>query len=85
MDPVSIGSGFMSGLKSLQGGAGGAAGPSAARGGNSDSIFDSSGWTVVFGDGNTTEASRAGELGGYLPYLLAGAAVLIVWRMTRKA
>ena len=81
MDPLTIGSGFMSGLKSLQGGAGGAAGPSGASG-TTKNGFDNSGWNINFGSGEIT--SSATKLPEYLPYVLAAAAVLIVWRMTRK-
>lgn len=66
-------------LPSITGGAGGAAGPSAARG---DSAFDSSGWNVNFSSGSI--ASNAGGLGAYAPYVLAAAAVVIAWRMTRR-
>lgn len=64
------------------------AGPSNAVA-RQDSGFDSSGWNVNFGSGgitssDTREQGRGGELNQYMPYILAGAAVLIVWRMTRK-
>lgn len=72
------------GLPSITGGPGGSAGPSSAYGGKTDAIFDSSGWQVVFGNGNELASSKAGDLAQYLPYVMAGAAVLIVWRMTRK-
>lgn len=61
-------------------------GPSSAtqRG---DFAFDSSGWNVNFGSG-AIEATRsqndAGGVGQYLPFVLAGVGLLIVWRMTRK-
>lgn len=78
MDPLSfIGGDFM---PKLQGGKGGNAGPSGAAG---ESSFDSSGWNVNFGAGSIS-SSRADSLGQYLPYAIAAAAVLIVWRMTRK-
>jgi hypothetical protein len=71
--------GFANGL------AGGSAGPSTAtlRG---EAAFDSSGWNVNFGTGSI-ESSRAqaGELSSYMPYILVGAGLLIVWRMTRKS
>lgn len=82
MDPLSlVGGDFM---PKLQGGAGGASGPATATGGKQEGIFDSSGWQVVFGNGNELASSKGGELSKYLPYVLAGAALLIVWRMTRK-
>lgn len=66
---------------------GGAAGPSAA-GGTTNTGFDTSGWAVNFGTGNASATgstdSPVGNLGGYLPYVLAGVGLLIVWRMTRK-
>lgn len=64
----------------LTGGAGGMAGPSGASG---EGAFDSSGWAVSFGSGSASATGGAG-INQYLPYILAGAAVLIVWRMTRK-
>jgi len=69
---------------SLQGGAGGAAGPSTARSG--DGIFDSSGWSVIFGNGNELAATRAdtGNLGQYVPWVLAAVGLLIVVRMVKK-
>lgn len=64
------------------------AGPSNAVA-RQDSGFDSSGWNVNFGSGgitssDTRDQGKAGEMNQYMPYILAGAAVLIVWRMTRK-
>lgn len=63
---------------------GGAGGPSSAalRG---ESAFDGSGWNINFGSGSI-ESSRAqaGQLSEYMPYILVGAGLLIVWRMTRK-
>lgn len=63
---------------------GGAAGPSSAalRG---ESAFDGSGWNINFGSGSIESSrSQAGELTDYMPYVIVGAAVLIVWRLTRK-
>lgn len=86
MDPLTIGMG----MQALSGMAA-PAGPSSA---SSTSSFDSSGWNVNFGSGGITsqrtqtEPSAAGvgvAASPYLPYLLAGAALLVVWRMTRKA
>jgi hypothetical protein len=62
------------GTTSLQGGAGGSAGPSTA---SSNSGFDSSGWTVDFGDGSANSggssivkwAMVAAVAGGLLWYL----------------
>ena len=59
---------------------GGAAGPSSNRG---ESAFDSSAWNVNFAEGSI-ESSKSDSLGQYLPYLLIGAGLLIVWRFTRK-
>lgn len=63
---------------------GGSAGPSTAKSG--DGIFDASGWNVVFGQGNTLEATRAeaGALGNYTPFILLAMGAFVVWRMTRK-
>lgn len=69
-------------LPSITGGQGGSAGPSTAR--NGDGIFDNSGWQVFFGNDNKATSSKAGELGSYLPYVLAAAGVLIAWRLTRR-
>lgn len=60
----------------MSGGAGGSAGSTAS----SNSGFDNSGWSVNFGSGSID----AGGAGQYMPYVLAAAAVLIVWRMTKK-
>lgn len=65
------------------------AGPSNAVA-RQDSPFDSSGWNVNFGTGGITSSDRrdqgkAAEFGPYVPYVIAAAAVLIVWRMTRKS
>ena len=66
---------------------GGDAGPSAA-GGTTNNGFDTSGWAVSFGTGNATATgsteSLLGKTGGYLPYVLAGVGLLVVWRLTRK-
>lgn len=79
MDPLSmIGGDF---TPKLQGGAGGNAGPSSAMGGTS--TFGASGFNVNFGSGSVS-SSQAGALGQYVPYIMAAAAVLIVWRMTKK-
>lgn len=65
----------------------GGGGPSAA-GGTTNNGFDTSGWAVNFGTGNASATgsteSPLGNLGGYLPYVLAGVGLLVVWRMTRK-
>lgn len=63
---------------------GGAAGPSGASGGTANIGFDSSGWAVNFGSGSASASGSSGDLAKWTPYLLAGAALLIVWRMTRK-
>lgn len=68
---------------SYSGGAGGAAGPSNAQGG--ERVFDSSGWNVVFGSG-TVESART-DAGSYVPYVImavAGVVGLIVWRRFGK-
>lgn len=61
----------------LSGGAGGAATSGDATGGNA--AFDSSGWVVNFGSGSV-ESSRNDALGQYVPYIVAGVAVLLAWR-----
>lgn len=75
MDPVStlFGGG-------LTGGGGGAGGPSGSM---LEGQFNSSGWAVNFGSGSAG-ASSALDFGQYTPYIVAGAALLIVWRLTRK-
>lgn len=87
MDPwTALGGSFLSGFgASLNS----PAGPSNAVA-RQDSVFDSSGWNVNFGSGSVTSADsrdqgKAGEITGYMPYILAAAAVMIVWRMTRKS
>lgn len=64
------------------------AGPSNASG-RQDAGFDSSGWNIVFGAGSSIDSKRnqeqAGNFDQYLPYILAAAAVLIVWRLSKPA
>lgn len=68
-----------------------AAGSAAKPGGPStadqkgDFAFDSSGWNVNFG-GGSIESSRAQDTGAndYVKYVVVGAVVLIVWRLTRR-
>jgi hypothetical protein len=62
----------------------GSSAPSTAAG-RADSVFDSSGWNVNFG-GGSIEATRSqtDKLSEYMPYLLLGAGLLVVWRLTRK-
>lgn len=84
MDPLTakLAGDFASGLGSSLGG--GPVGPSEAilRGEN---MFDSSGWNVNFGAGKIdSNREQAGEFSQYVPYVLAAAAVLIAWRMSRK-
>lgn len=79
MDPATI--------AALAGAAGGAAkpgGPSTADQ-KGDFAFDSSGWNINFG-GGSIESKRAQDTGAnnYVQYLIVGAVVLIVWRMTRR-
>ena len=64
---------------SLQGGAGGSAGPATGR---AESIFDSSGWNVIFGDGNRLESQRAeaGTIGQYVPLLLLALAGIVAFK-----
>lgn len=68
-------------IPSMTGGAGGAAGPSTAK--NGDGIFDNSGWTVTFGDNSPATPASSG-LSTYLPWALAAAGMLIVWRMSKR-
>ncbi len=74
-------------LETLTMGAGalsaGPAGPSNATGGSQGGGFDSSGWNVTFGNNSGIEAAR-NDVSKYLPYLVAGVAGLILWRMTKK-
>lgn len=62
----------------------GGGGPATASGGLT-SGYDNSGWVVNFGSGSV-ESSRAdaSDLSKYLPFVLAGAGLLIAWRLTRK-
>jgi hypothetical protein len=49
------------------------------------SAFDSSGWNINFGSGSiTSDRKQAGALSDYMPYLLLGAGLLVVWRFTRR-
>jgi hypothetical protein len=55
----------------------------------SDPVFDSSGWNVIFGDGNRLSTERTQREGAntfdqYVPYVIAAAGVLIVWRLTKR-
>lgn len=55
----------------------------------SDPVFDSSGWNVIFGDGNDLRTERTQKEGAttfdqYVPYVIAAAGVLIVWRLTKR-
>jgi hypothetical protein len=79
MDPATI--------AALAGAAGGAAKPGGPSNSDlaGDFAFDSSGWNINFG-GGSIESSRAQDQGGtnYVPYVVAAAVVLIVWRMTRR-
>lgn len=78
---VGIGSSFASGLGSSLGNPGGPSN-STQRG---DFAFDSSGWNVNFGSGSIeSDRSQAQAFDEYMPYLLIGAGLLVVWRMTRK-
>lgn len=65
----------------------GGGGPSGSGAGMFEGMFDSSGWNVNFGAGNI-ESSRAQSqtkpMDEYMPYLILGAALLVVWRMTRR-
>lgn len=74
-------------MTSLTGGGGlsaGGGGPSSAGLRSGDNAFDSSGWNVNFGSGSIDSTRGSEGLGGYLPYIVAGVGLLIVWRMTRK-
>lgn len=59
---------------------------SAGGGGPSglSSGFDSSGWVVNFGAGSVDSRNGKGGAEDYTLYVLAAAAVLIAWRMTRR-
>jgi hypothetical protein len=70
MTPTSFGAG-----SSLQGGAGGSAGPSTA----SSNTSASSGWNVNFGSGAIgTDASKWVQLG------LIAAAAFVAWKLVRR-
>lgn len=59
------------------------AGPSQASAANA-SGFDGSGWIVNYGSGSASGAtSAASPLTGYMPYVLAVIAGLVLWRMTK--
>ena len=49
------------------------------------SMFDASGWNVNFGAG-TIESARAqtAPMSGYLPYVIAAGAFLVLWRWAKK-
>lgn len=66
---------------SYSGGAGGGSSTGALKGG--ESAFDSSGWSVVFGQGNSLEAKRTDAMSGALPYVLGAIVLVLAWRMTR--
>lgn len=52
---------------------------------NGSNSFDNSGFNVTFGGGSiATERTQTGALSAYMPYLLLGAGLLVVWRFTRK-
>jgi hypothetical protein len=67
------------GLPPLSGGAGGASGPAT---GYSDSVFDSSGWSVTFGD--NSPVTPAQSLKSYIPWAIAGVGLLIAWKIYKK-
>ena len=79
-------------LTSLTGGgglsaSGGSAAPSAAYGGSSGSMFDSSGWAVSFGSGDAAATGSAGKqpgLSAYLPYIAVAAVVLFLWKQKKR-
>lgn len=74
--------------KAFAGSLGGSLGGQPAQSGVSgQSSFDSSGWNVNFGAGSIRsdrEQKQAGNFDQYIPYVIAAAGVLIVWRLTRK-
>jgi hypothetical protein len=81
-----MGGGMMP-IPSLTGGAGGASGDSTTRGGSvGGAAFDNSGWNVTFGANSGIESSRSqtSALSQYLPYILAGAGFLLVWKFIKK-
>lgn len=81
---LGIASGFASGLGSSMNRSGG---PSSAYG-QTESVFDNSGWNVNFGSGGISSTSDkttgTGAMGQYLPYFIAAVGAIILWRMTRK-
>lgn len=68
------------GLK-LQGGAGGAAGPSTASLKGGASSFDSSNWTVATGSSTATGGLQLTPL---MIGVAAVVGVLVLWRLTKK-
>lgn len=74
----------MTSLTSGGGLSAGGGGPSSAGLRSGDNAFDSSGWNVNFGSGSIDSARGSEGLGSYLPYIVAGVGLLIVWRMNRK-
>lgn len=59
----------------------------AQSGVSASNAFDSSGWNVNFGAGSIASDRRqagASTFDQYVPYVIAAAGVLIVWRLTRK-
>ena len=77
------------GAEALKNAAGGAAGPSTANN-KGESAFGGGGFSVIFGNGNTqttateTPKSSSGVVSGYVPYALALAGVIVVWKMLKK-
>jgi hypothetical protein len=60
---------------------GGVTGDSGARGGSG--VFDNSGWNVSFGD-NSGITSASSDLKTYIPWAIAAAVGLVVWKMYKK-
>jgi len=79
--------GGMMPIPSLTGGAGGDSGASRTDGGNvGGAAFDNSGWNVTFGANSGIESSRSqtSAMSQYMPYILAGGALLIALKWIKK-
>lgn len=74
MDPLTIGAGFMGGGGSSISPGGG---KSDATGGNLDSVFNNSGWTVATGQGNASGSSSV----PWAMILIAAVVGLAVWKL----
>jgi hypothetical protein len=64
---------------------GGASGDSTAKGGSvGGAAFDNSGWNITFGNNSGVTSSRSGESAKYLPYVIAGGALLLALNLMKR-